>query len=411
MSVITFNEDSITRNRNWHSLLTAVLLWFFCNVCNAIEFNDALVGNTIRDSIDINSKTHRPLPVGQWKVISRNERPIKLSGVPSNETVKQLFLRNADTNSPIAVVDISTTGNISFSVNFWVQGQPCKSGTAGLEGKFVNDFGTSANSGVVKCVLLRNLVETKFQRIQGISGGDQSLPEKLLHFFGQIWWQRSDIVSFDIYFNADGIEGESLKKYIQEAGKWTSEYLEAIEANHQRIFSSKTAAKEFSSTEFTKRASSRVIFSSSIPCGQAPVMGFPFKACWATSGSGPMQQWKIEYSDAQSELAIGFDVSQTSAQPIALDNAISVIKTAPALAGVLRDASNWANLRVADGKDFYINFQKSTDKQCMGVVQQNIPSYQNAASTRMFSAFCKVAESPMTDSEVKFLLGLIKVRK
>lgn len=155
------------------------------------------------------------------------------------------------------------------------------------------------------------------------------------------------------------------------------------------------------------------VFASPVSCASAPVYGLPFTECSAsnirTFRNGKIQSWRLTFSDARSEIAVGLYRivdAQGGGQggggmsPVAGSSAINWLQAAEALKSVTSGGSNWA---LTSGG--YVAFQKG-QRQCVGFVR-NAP----AANWTLGGALCRDSQSPLAASEAQFIADAVKVRE
>ena len=190
-----------------------------------------------------------------------------------SQTRRNVSLASSDPGAIVAILSLSWS---EYAKVNWSGGQPCAVDPL-KGGPFVNDFGTSTSSVVVKCATsreflgFRNWVRTAKTNpdelaknvFSGHADNYQKMPENAVRLFGYITKSNSDIVRVNVYLNPD-VAGftssedfnftnatspnmKSAKDFIQKSGKWVSDYVDSIEASY---FSGKSSNHAFVSFQF-----------------------------------------------------------------------------------------------------------------------------------------------------------------
>ena len=134
--------------------------------------------------------------------------------------------------------------------------------------------------------------------------------------------------------------------------------------------------------------------------------------CWISNTRafriGNVRGWKLAYSDAQSEAAIGFyklveGHGGEGMSAVTGSGVINWLQTAEALKPVTASATNWA---LAPGG--YASFQKG-QRQCVGFVRDG-RSTGGPINWILGAVFCRESNSPIAANEAQFIADTIKVR-
>ncbi len=167
----------------------------------------------------------------------------------------------------------------------------------------------------------------------------------------------------------------------------------------------------------TAHAQSSWVFDNEIPCATAPVYGVPFDRCWIsnirTFRIGTVQSWRLTYSDAKSEVAIGFyrlveahGVGGLS--PVSSSNAVDWLRTADPLRNVTAGAGGWAYSASRAG-DHYVTFSRAR-QQCIGFIR-NGSGTPRQLYWILSAVFCRESATPLPMSEAEFIADAVRVRE
>ena len=158
------------------------------------------------------------------------------------------------------------------------------------------------------------------------------------------------------------------------------------------------------------------VFNNEIPCATAPVYGVPFNRCWTsnvrTFRIGNVQSWRLTYTDAKSEFAIGlYRVVEAHGvggfSPVGPSEAVDWLRTADALKNVTSGAGGWAMTGSRAG-DHYVAFQKA-QRHCIGFVRNGAGAGQQL-NWLLGATFCRESTTPIARSEVEFVADEVQVR-
>ncbi len=156
------------------------------------------------------------------------------------------------------------------------------------------------------------------------------------------------------------------------------------------------------------------VFANEIPCATAPVVGVQFNRCWVSNTRtfrvGNVQAWRLVFTDAKSEVAVGLyklvEAHGVGGMSPATGAAIiDWLRTAEALKNVTSGASSWA---LAGGQ--YATFQKS-NRQCIGYVRNGTLRSAGQVNWILGATFCRESPTPIPSSEVQFIEDAVQVRE
>lgn len=158
-------------------------------------------------------------------------------------------------------------------------------------------------------------------------------------------------------------------------------------------------------------------FATEIPCATAPVYGVPFSRCWIsnvrTFRIGVVQSWRLVYTDAKSEVAVGLyrlveahGVGGLGA--VSSSNAVDWVRTADPLKNITTGASRWAYTGSRAG-DHYVTFSRG-QQQCIGFIR-NGSGAAVQLSWVLSAAFCRESPTPLPMSEAEFIADAVRVRE
>jgi len=163
----------------------------------------------------------------------------------------------------------------------------------------------------------------------------------------------------------------------------------------------------------TAAAQDSWVFADAIPCASAPVYGLPFAQCWIsntrTFRNGNVQSWKLTYSDAKSDVAIGLYKLVEAHAPgglgaVAGSGAIAWLQSAEALRTLTSGGTNWAL-----GSGGYVTYQQA-QRRCVGFVR-NGPAIGGQINWILGAVFCRESDSPIAPSEAQFIADAVRVRE
>jgi hypothetical protein len=143
------------------------------------------------------------------------------------------------------------------------------------------------------------------------------------------------------------------------------------------------------------------------------VYGLPFAQCWIsntrTFRNGNVQSWKLTYSDAKSDVAIGLYKLVEAHAPgglgaVAGSGAIAWLQSAEALRTLTSGGTNWAL-----GSGGYVTYQQA-QRRCVGFVR-NGPAIGGQINWILGAVFCRESDSPIAPSEAQFIADAVRVRE
>jgi hypothetical protein len=155
------------------------------------------------------------------------------------------------------------------------------------------------------------------------------------------------------------------------------------------------------------------VFTNAIPCTSAPVYGLPFNQCWISNTrafrNGNVQSWKLTYSDAKSDVAIGlYKLVEAHGPgglgPVAGSGVIAWLQSAAALTNLTSGGTNWVL-----GAGGYVTYQQA-QRRCVGFVR-NGPAVGGQINWILGAAFCRETNSPIATSEAQFIADAVRVRE
>jgi hypothetical protein len=152
------------------------------------------------------------------------------------------------------------------------------------------------------------------------------------------------------------------------------------------------------------------VFADSIPCGSAPVYGVPFNNCSVSNMRsfrvGNARAWRMLYSDATSEAAVGLyrlvEAHGTGGMGPATSSMADWLRNADSLRSVTAGAFGWTQT------EQYVAFQRP-NRQCVGFMRTG-PAPGGPVYWVLGGAFCRSATTPIPHGEAQFLVNAVKVR-
>jgi hypothetical protein len=152
------------------------------------------------------------------------------------------------------------------------------------------------------------------------------------------------------------------------------------------------------------------VFAESVACESAPVYGFPFNNCAASNTRtfrvGIARAWRMLYSDATSEAAVGLyrliEAHGVGGMGPATSSMADWLRGADSLRSVTAGAFGWVQ------NDQYVAFQRP-NRQCVGFMRTGPPG-AGAVYWTLGGAFCRDSTTPIPPDEARFLVNAVKVR-
>lgn len=156
------------------------------------------------------------------------------------------------------------------------------------------------------------------------------------------------------------------------------------------------------------------VFANEVPCATVPVSGVQFNRCWISNTRtfrvGNVQAWRLVFTDANSEVAVGLyklvEAHGTGGMSPATGAAVvDWLRTAEALKNVTTGGSGWAQV----GSQ-YVTFQK-VNRQCIGYVRNGTILSAGQVNWILGATFCRASPTPIPPSEAQFITDAVQVRE
>jgi len=152
------------------------------------------------------------------------------------------------------------------------------------------------------------------------------------------------------------------------------------------------------------------VFTESIPCGTAPVYGVSFNNCAVSNMRsfrvGNARAWRLLFSDASSEAAIGLyrlvEPKGVGGMGPATSSMGDWLRNADSLRSVTAGAFGWTQ------NDQYVAFQRPS-RHCVGFMRTGPPP-GGTVYWILGGAFCRASPTPIPPTEAQFLVNSVKVR-
>jgi hypothetical protein len=151
-------------------------------------------------------------------------------------------------------------------------------------------------------------------------------------------------------------------------------------------------------------------FTESIPCNTAPVYGMPFNNCSVSNTRrfrvGNARAWRMLYSDATSEAAVGLyrliEAHGVGGMGAATSSVTNWLRNADALRSVTAGAFGWTE------NDQFVAFQRP-NRHCVGFMRTG-PTPGGTVYWILGGALCRASPTSIPPAEAKFLFDAVKVR-
>lgn len=152
------------------------------------------------------------------------------------------------------------------------------------------------------------------------------------------------------------------------------------------------------------------VFTESIPCSTAPVYGVPFNNCTVSNMRsfrvGNARAWRMLFSDASSEAAIGLyrlvEPKGVGGMGPATSSMTDWLRNADSLRSVTAGAFGWTQ------NDQYVAFQRPS-RHCVGFMRTGPPP-GGTVYWILGGAFCRDSPMPIPPTEAQFLVNSVQVR-
>jgi len=156
------------------------------------------------------------------------------------------------------------------------------------------------------------------------------------------------------------------------------------------------------------------VFANEVPCATVPFSGVQFNRCWVSNTRtfrvGNVQAWRLVFTDAKSEVAVGlYKLVEAHGvggmNPAMGSGVVDWLRTAEALKNVTSGASGWALV----GSQ-YVTFQKP-NRQCIGYVRNGAVLAAGQVNWILGATFCRDSPAPIPPSEAQFIADAVQVRE